>query len=206
MKLSSHKAICPYGYKLTLQPFKILIEQGSTTAIQGDNGSGKSTLIKLLLGIHHPNYAFHSFTENDNNGVKVSGFAQPVPFDPQLTLKDNLTTWGAPFNKSLFDHYTDKLELQQHLKTKWEACSSGNRQKFGIAVALAADAEIYILDEPLAHVDQSSVRIIIELINEKIEKGAGFAIASHLHEQWPFTFDHQYLIEDGKIFNKTGNS
>lgn len=201
--IESTQAIAPSGYNWSLKPFSLALEAGKITVLQGDNGSGKSNLLKILSGVLVPGYAINSFLTTSDTPIRTSGFFQPIPFDPQLSLDRNQKLWGiTPYQNDQTGDYQKTLErlgLMQYLTTKWGAASSGMRQKFGIAIALARKADLYFLDEPLAHVDASSVKTITEMVREKLSEGSAILITTHQARNWSLNFDHYYHMTDGAV-------
>ncbi len=84
--IKSTQAIAPSGYNWSLKPFSLALEAGKITVLQGDNGSGKSNLLKILSGVLVPGYGINSFLTAGDTPIRTSGFFQPIPFDPQLSL------------------------------------------------------------------------------------------------------------------------
>jgi ABC-2 type transport system ATP-binding protein len=207
LDLANPKTLLPIGYNWSLKPFSLALEAGKTTVLQGDNGSGKSNLLKLLSGVLMPGYGINSFLTAGDTPIRTSGFFQPIPFDPQLSLDRNQKLWGiTPYQSDQTGDYQKNLErlgLMQYLTTKWGAASSGMRQKFGVAMALARKADLYFLDEPLAHVDASSIETITEMVREKLSEGSAILITTHQARSWSLDFDHYYHMTDGAISQHT---
>lgn len=179
------------------------MEPGKITMVHGDNGCGKSNFLKIISGVLLPDYAINAFLPENTDTIRASGFFQPIRFDPQLSLKKNKQLWGiTPYpDDQLADYQAniERLGLTPYLKTQWGAASSGTRQKFGVAMALARKADLYFLDEPLAHVDATASQTIAEMIREKLNANSAFLITTHLADNWPMDFDHVYSMESGSI-------
>lgn len=203
MMLRYNKPVQPVGYPITLSPFEFQIDFGAITLLEGGNGSGKSTFLKLLCGVLQPELSIRDFQEPGEKELRIRGYFQPIPFDPQLSLNRNLHVWSMPVSATidlqLFEAYKQRLGLLPHMKTRWGACSSGTRQKFGLAVALSQAAELYLLDEPLAHLDETAVATVMEIIQEKCGTQAAFLIATHLRQHWPFDNMKRYRVKEGTV-------
>ncbi len=121
------------------------IKEGEIIGILGRNGTGKTTFVKMLAGVLKP----------DNTEVR---HALKISYKPQyVTLPD--TTVGSLFAAKDIDQELLRSELMRafELKDIWESrtedLSGGERQRVAIALTLARDADIYLLDEPSAFLD-----------------------------------------------------
>ncbi len=204
MNLFFEHTISPPHYSWSLKPFSIEINKGSITLLEGDNGSGKSNFLKILSGILLPQYSFSSFLSSHKEIEGISGFYQPISFDPQLTIEKNINLWGqSPLSKNPGDslnRFLQELYLNQHRKILWSAASSGTKQKLGLAIAFSIEADFYFLDEPYAHVDEKSGKVISKLIEEKLKQKAAILVTSH-HNKKPLpNFDYHYIIQEGTIY------
>lgn len=142
---------------------------GEIIGVLGLNGSGKSTMLKLLAGLLTP-------TEG-----KVMAFDGPPRRNRAkivyLGETDSLYAWMTPadaerfmaglyddFDRSRFRELLDTLDVPRR-KTK--AMSKGERGRLRLAMALARDAKLYLLDEPLAGIDLlSREKILTSLVGE----------------------------------------
>jgi len=205
MKLSFNHTITPPGFNWSLKPFSIQIEMGSITLLEGDNGSGKSNFLKIIAGVLLPHYSIQSFHDLTPNIINISGLYQPIPFDPQLTLKQNIGLWGnSPHTSEPDDtikQYLTRLNLDQYQNTLWGSMSSGTQQKLGIAKALSQKADLYFLDEPFAHVDEKSINSILNIVEEKLENNATIIVTTHIKHKSIFNFKFNYKVGKGKIYS-----
>lgn len=182
---------------------------GTRTAIIGPNGAGKSTLLKGMLGLMKKLKGNVSFW-----GESYSTVREKIAYVPQtetvnwnfpITVLD-VVMMGRYGNSGLF-HRPGKVEREKAINALKEMemeeykdrhiadLSGGQKQRVFIARALNQDAELYIMDEPLAGVDKNTENLIIEKFKQ-LQRENKTVIAVH-HEMNTLTeyFDHVVIID-----------
>jgi ATP-binding cassette subfamily C (CFTR/MRP) protein 1 len=144
-----------HGAKPTLDNLDFKVTDGMFVAVVGTVGSGKSSLLSAVLGE----------MEKVSGSVTIKSGAK-VAYVPQLawiqnaTVKDNIV-FGNPLDDKLYDHVLDACALKQDLLTlsagdrteigeKGINLSGGQKQRVSLARAVYADADLYLLDDPLS--------------------------------------------------------
>ena len=159
------------------------IPAGSITVIVGPNGCGKSTLLAAIAGDiapdkgtitideHHP-----ILTAADTLAGIRSMVVQNQSFVLGFTVRQVIEMAGASAEvmKSL-----ELTEIADRLVT---TLSGGEAQRVAIAQAIAQDAPVLLLDEPLAAQDVHSRGRIIELLKDLAEKGKTIVVVAHSNE------------------------
>lgn len=131
-----------------VQNISVEIPKGEFFGIIGKNGSGKSTLINLMTGAYPP----------DKGGkVHMNGkyirLSLGMGFNPELTARQNIYTnasiLGISFKEigKRFDEILDFAELHDFVNTKVKYFSKGMKSRLSFAIALHADADIFLMDE-----------------------------------------------------------
>ena len=159
------------------------IPAGSITVIVGPNGCGKSTLLAAIAGDiapdkgtitideHHP-----ILTPADTLAGIRSMVVQNQSFVLGFTVRQVIEMAGdaAQVMKSL-----ELTEIADRLVT---TLSGGEAQRVAIAQAIAQDAPVLLLDEPLAAQDVHSRKRIIQLLKELAEQGKTIVVVAHSNE------------------------
>ena len=101
------------------------------------------------------------------------------------------------FNMEKLDNLLANMHLS--LGTTIKTLSKGNKEKLQLALVLARDAKIYILDEPIAGVDPAQREYIINTILANYAKDAVVIISTHLIEDIESILDRAIMIKYGSI-------
>jgi ABC-type Mn2+/Zn2+ transport system ATPase subunit len=182
-----------YGDQLALRDVDLEIAGGSLLAIFGPNGGGKTTLLKLIAGILPP------WTGTiEVLGSAPGASARRIAYVPQAELVD----WSFPvtvWNVAMMGRYprlgplhqpgrADREAVQAALervgmidraKTQIGALSGGQRRRAFLARAIAADAELYLLDEPVTGVDVPTQEDLMELLDRESDAGRTVIATTH---------------------------
>ncbi len=131
------------------------IRKGEVLGVLGANGIGKSTFAGLLAGVIEPD------TGAMDKRVRISYKPQYLKGDTEATVEEILRQTTTKFDTSYYQHeILEPLSLSQLLQAPVNTLSGGELQRVAIAVCLSRDADLYILDEPSAHLDvEQRVRI-----------------------------------------------
>jgi len=131
------------------------VRSGEVLGVVGANGIGKSTFAKLLAGVIEPD------TGSMDTRVRISYKPQYLKGDSEATVEEVLRQTTTKFDTSYYQHeIIEPLTLTPVLQSPVNTLSGGELQRVAIAVCLSRDADLYILDEPSAHLDvEQRVRI-----------------------------------------------
>lgn len=216
-----------YGQVHALKNITLAIPKGSRTVVLGPNGAGKSSLVKAILQLEKINSG--QITLNCQP-ISLKQISQTIAYVPQSTLMNtqfpatvfDLVLMGRfASNKTFFKRPTtqdkiialEALERMQLLDLKDRQItelSGGQKQRVLIARAIAQQADIYILDEPLAGVDVVSEQIIMNTLKEFQQAGKTSITIHHDLNTVQNYFDYvvwinQTVIADGplaQVFNQ----
>ncbi|KQW18184.1 ABC transporter ATP-binding protein [Afipia sp. Root123D2] len=192
-----------------LRGIDVQLDAGEMVALVGPSGSGKSTLLACLAGLDEP----------DGGHVDVMG--ERLSRRPEATRARLRARHIGMLMQSnnLFDHLTvsSNIALQIELSGKGEQgsllqrlgigehgdampsqLSGGEAARAGLAVALAADPDILICDEPTAEVDADTEHRILEFLDERRRAGCAILVATH-SASLAQCADRILRIKDGRI-------
>ena len=195
---------------IVINKLNAVFENGSFNVIIGKSGSGKTTLLKTIIGslpydgdIDVDGNDFDLYTIPERNLAYVS---QEFALYPHMTIFDNiafpLKLGGASRNEIIetVNKIADELELTPCLTRKPRHLSGGQQQRVALARAMVKSPSIYLFDEPLSNVDQSSRAEERQFIKSTIKKyGATAIYVTHdLQEAWALA-DKIFILDEGKI-------
>jgi ATP-binding cassette subfamily E protein 1 len=124
------------------------IKQGEVIGIVGPNGIGKSTFVKILAGEEIPT------TGNLDTDLEIAYKPQYLKGDYLVTVQDFLRTINTKFDSSYYQtEIIRPLQLNELLNRILPELSGGELQRVAVAACLGKNADMYIFDEPSAHLD-----------------------------------------------------
>lgn len=204
-----------YGEILGVNRITATIMPG-ITGLLGPNGAGKSTLMNLICGLLRPSqgmvYVFDEPIWNNPRPLSQLGYCtQYDAFYEQMTGFEFLYTllairgYDKETTKRLAVQALERVNLQHAMHKKLASYSKGMRQRIKVALALADNPAILVLDEPLNGLDAVGRHEMIELIRNYGREGRNVLISSHiLHEIEALTdnilmLSHGYLLAEGDV-------
>ena len=186
----------------------VSIIKGSRTAIVGPNGAGKSTLLKSILGLKKPLSGVVKIMGKNLKDVKKQiayiPQAASVNWDFPTTVLDVVLMgryvhlgWIKRPKREDYEiakNSLEKIGMYEFKDRQISELSGGQRQRVFIARAIAQDAEIYFMDEPLAGVDKLTEKIIIDFLKEEQLKGKTSVVVHHDLNTLSNYFDHVIIL------------
>ena len=173
-----------------LKNLTLEVAQGEIYGLLSSNGAGKSTTINILLGFLNPSSGeafvngINANSETDKARKNIGYIPENVNLYPYLTGIENLDYFcrlaGKIYNQEklreiLLDCGLDLIDFDKKVNTY----SKGMRQKVGIAIALAKEANIYLLDEPASGLDPLASTELSSILKNLSNSGAAILMASH---------------------------
>lgn len=192
-----------------LQRISFEVEPGEIFGLLGPNGAGKTTLLSILEGLHKP-----ATGRVLVGGVDVS--RQPEKARQRLgiqlqqtALLDDLRVYELiEFYASLYNVFLSPVQIQALLErfdlaNKADAyprrLSGGQRQRLVLAVAVANDPDIVLLDEPTGALDPQARRMVWALIRSLHEEGRTVLLTTHSMEEAEALCRRVAIIHHGRL-------
>ena len=190
----------------SLRNVNLEINKGEIVGLIGKNGAGKSTLMKLIAKYLKPTegeiyYNEVELSSKDCLLQDVGIMIDPV-FYPEMTVEDNLKFYLRLHNKKeLFTNIESTLrlvELWEVRKRKPKNFSFGMKQRTALAIALVAEPNFLILDEPFVGLDPIGVQKLILILKEwASQRKISMLISSHQLSELESLCDRYVYIESG---------
>lgn len=215
--LSAEKLSFSYADAPTLSEIDFALDGGALRALLGPNGSGKTTLLKLLTGILTPMRGRVRYQDIDLKKIARREIARHIALVPQeLNLQFGFTVGqmvmlGRTPHTSAFGGATKKdhavveemlelTEIGEFRERVVTELSGGEQQRVVIAMALAQEPDVLLLDEPTVHLDINHQIEILELVR-KLNRERGLTVLATMHDLnlAALYFDDLVLLEHGRI-------
>ena len=178
------------GNLVVLDDVSFTVEQGSVFALLGGNGAGKSTTLLTFLGFISPTSG-KVLVNNIDVSKNLTTARSVIAYLPEAaTLYEHLNAYenllyflklsGLKIGLGEIDLALDKVSLPgKARKNKLQTYSKGMRQKVGIAVALAKNAEVIFMDEPTSGLDPKATSEFTKICKELAAMGKVIFMATH---------------------------
>ena len=197
-ELVASDVVAGYGARIVLHGCDLTLRPGRLVAIIGPNGAGKSTLLRVLAGLIGPREGSITLDGKELSTFDRSAIARRIAVVPQvfdtvfpLSVRE-IVALGRTARLGLFgrasvadvetvDRALAELELVPLADRRIDALSGGERQRAVLAMALAQDADVLLLDEPTSHLDPAHQLATLELVRDLAAR-RGLAACAVLHD------------------------
>lgn len=209
-----------YDKKTIIEELDLSLEKGKITSIIGPNGCGKSTLLKSIGRILKKEKGDIFILDKNMNDMKSKEIAEKLailsqnPTAPSQLKVEELISYGRYPHRSninkLSDKDKDKIEWALKVTNTFEFkdrelsdLSGGQRQRVWLAMALAQETDILLLDEPTTFLDMSHQLEVLNIV-KKLNDKHGCTVVMVLHDINHAAKYSDFIIamKDGKILYK----
>lgn len=202
-----------FGKLYAIQDFNLEVERGEYVVILGPTGAGKTTLLKLIAGLIKPTsggiYRYGELLKAPPEERNMAYLPQTSDYSlfPYMDVWENTVfspkmKGDKPWEEviALGDEILDLVNLRQRYNAYPHELSGGMMQRVALARAIAADADVFLLDEPLRALDarlRIRLRTEIRKLVSDLEKTT-FHV-THDQEEAIAVADRVLIINEGKI-------
>ncbi len=181
----------------------LTIEKGHIVGLLGPNGSGKTTLIKMINGLLRPTEGavlVNGFEPGVETKKKVSYLPERTYLEAQRTVADMLSFFEDFYEDFKVDRAKEMLaSLGIEPSARMKTLSKGTKEKVQLILVMSRDADLFILDEPIAGVDPAARDYIIRTIISNYNPEASVIICTHLISDIENILDDVVFIKQGQI-------
>lgn len=184
--------------------------EGTVAVLMGRNGAGKSTLIRCVAGLLRY-----------EGSIKVDGYEvyehatevkRLIGYLPQTTPVRGDLTGSQIFNLYLdlydidldIEEWFERFGLEDVMDVPLDEYSGGMRQRLYLAMAIAHDPKLILMDEPMNNLDSKGKSLLVDIIHEYKERGKSFLVSGHRLSDFITYADDIILIDNGKLIYKGG--
>ena len=215
--LAATRVTAAYGPRVVLRECSLALTSGEIVAVVGPNGAGKSTLLRVLAGLLRPTAGGVALDGQDLTTLSRSAVARRIAVVPQIfdtlfpfTVREVValgrTARLGSFGRASTDDVAAvaraiaDLELGTLASRRIDRLSGGERQRAVLAMALAQETPVLLLDEPTVHLDPAHQIATLDLIRALAAK-RDLAVCAVLHDlNLASTFASRIVvIADGRV-------
>jgi sodium transport system ATP-binding protein len=203
---SKNSTIVPVikGISLTATP-------GQVFGLLGANGAGKTTILRSIATLLRPSKGtitvcgYDTLKHPSEVRARLGFLTSDMKMSGYLSVRELLTFFGK-LNRLSQDRIDERsiylatyLELGAFIDKPIDLCSTGQKQKVAIAVALIHDPEIIIFDEPTNGLDIMAAKIIIDFLHDCKQQGKTVLLSTHIFGEAQSLCDRIGIIAEGKM-------
>ena len=197
-ELAARGLVAGYGTRRVLRGIDLELAPGTLIALVGPNGAGKSTLLRVLAGLLRPTAGNVRLDGRDVATIPRRELAGRIAVVPQsfdtlfpFTVRE-IVSLGRSARLSLFSRPTPadaqaveralgELDLGALAGRRMDSLSGGERQRAVLAMALAQETDVLLLDEPTVHLDPGHQRSTVLLVRD-LARVRGLVLITVLHD------------------------
>ena len=192
-----------YKNAIALSSVNLQIKKGRIVGLLGPNGSGKTTLIKLANGLLTPTMG-DLLIDGMPIGVETKKIVSYLPDHNFLTqwmsvnqMIDYFADFYSDFSRDRADRMLENLGIDRTKKIK--TLSMGTQEKVALILVMSREAELYMLDEPIAGVDPATRDYILRTIITNYNEHATIIISTHLISDIEQILSDVIFINHGEV-------
>jgi len=187
-----------YGGRRAVDGLTLEVLAGSVVALLGPNGSGKTTLLRLLSGVLAPTGGDAALLERPLRGQPRKAIARQLAVVPQsasvpfaFTVRE-ITTLGrtayarllrdeSPADRDAVSRALRVTRLNSLAEQRFDELSGGEQQRVLLALALAQEPRVLLLDEPTAHLDIAFQVQMLDLL-QRLNQAEQITVLAAMHD------------------------
>lgn len=193
--------------RTALDGLNLVIPRGKIVGLLGPNGSGKTTLIKIVNGLLVPTSGqvlINGLAPGAQTKARISYLPERTYFQNSMRVKE-LLEYFADFYEDFRMERAREMLLSLHINEndRIKTLSKGTREKVQLILVMSRDADLYVLDEPIAGVDPAARDYIIKTIIKNYNEKATVLLSTHLISDIENILDEVIFIREGRLLLQT---
>lgn len=206
--VATHDLTKVFSGRTVVDSLDLAIPAGCVYGFLGPNGSGKSTTMKMILGLVSPTRgSVDLFGQQANARARASlmprigSMIESPPGYGHLTGEENMRIVAHMLSlpKKQTERALELVGLKAHKDRLQRTYSMGMKQRLGIAMALARDPQLLVLDEPTNGLDPAGIEEIRDLLIRLADEGVSVMVSSHLLDEIDKTASVLGILSAGRL-------
>lgn len=190
-----------FGSVAALAGLDLTVAPAEVVGLVGPNGSGKTTLIKCLAGLLRPDAGTLELRGLGDREAKVSFVFEvdtlPLDMSVEACLRCEASALGVP--ASAVRVALSEVGLSASGKRPIRSLSLGNRRRVAIALALLADSDLIVMDEPTNGLDIEGLRLVRSVVSTQRARGRSVLFSSHTMSEVERVVDRIVVVSHGRV-------
>lgn len=190
------------GSKLAVNQMNLIIPRGRIIGLLGPNGSGKTTMIKMINGLLTPSSGsvlINGLPPGPASKAAISYLPERTYLPAGMKVKDIISFFAQFYQDFSIERAYNMLQMLSippaaQLKT----LSKGTKEKIQLILVMSRQAELYILDEPIAGVDPAARDYILHTIMTNYNPQSSILLSTHLITDIEQILDEVIFIRYGQ--------
>ncbi len=204
-----------FGNMVAVDNLHLEIRRGDVFGFLGPNGSGKTTTIRMLLGLLKPTagsiciFGLDNATHLQEILPRIGGIIEAPVYYSYLSGRENLRAFalasgmtGGTKTKRRVEEMLELVDLTAQAKDAVSKYSLGMKQRLAIGIALLADPELVLLDEPTNGLDPMGVQEIRQMIMRLAEVGKTVMLSSHILSEVQQVCNRVAILQKGRMIRQ----
>jgi heme exporter protein A len=204
--LSLYNLSCARNGRPLFQNLSVTLGDCCALAVVAPNGYGKSTLLKTISGLIPPHEGKVLYANASIHGKHFYEYCDMIYYlghelalKSELTVRENLTLWEKLKETPLkMDAALRYWGLDAYADTPIGRLSAGWKKKVALARLLISNAEIWLLDEPFANLDETSRAKLVGMMDARLQQG-GTVIFTHHDTDIPLKHFEVLNLQDWRV-------
>jgi lipooligosaccharide transport system ATP-binding protein len=200
-----------FGEFTAVDGIDVDVRRGEAFGFLGPNGAGKSSTMRMIGCVSAPTAGTLRILGMDprRDGPAIRGRLGVCPqedsLDPELTVRENLTTYARyfgiarPVARRRADELLEFVQLAERAGSRVEPLSGGMRRRLTIARALVNEPEIMLLDEPTTGLDPQARHLVWERLFRLKRQGVTLVLTTHYMDEAEQLCDRLVVMDGGRI-------
>jgi len=197
-----------YGEVTALDGVDLTVTPGEIVGFLGPNGAGKTTTMRAIMRLVDLDAGTVTWNGRPVDDQVRAGFGY-MPAErgmyPRMRVREHLVYYGrlsgqAPAEAGrAADGWLERLDLTDRATSNVQDLSSGNQQRVQLALALLADPELLVLDEPFSGLDPVAVDTLSGILRERVAQGSALLLSSHQLDLVADVCSSVVIVDAGRV-------
>lgn len=179
------------GTAVIFARIRLRVEAGRALLVTGRNGSGKTTLLRVLAGLTQPEEGAVTLNGSATGAMRahIAFAGHAAALKDELTVEENLRALAELAGETVtYDALSSALatvDLATQRELPARTLSAGQRRRVTLARLALLPRALWLLDEPATALDTTGIRVLADLVAQRLRAGGIVVAATHQPLEWP---------------------